>query len=276
MNLTPFSYGVADVEKLLRLPRSTIRALIKAGFVAPSRGPRNAWRFSFQDLIVLRTAQALAAAHVPPKRITRSLKALRRQLPESMPLSGLSIGAVGDQVVVRDGAAQRRVDSGQYLLAFEGDPARGALSVVERPQPPRAADTRNWYEQAVELESRDPEGAAKAYEQAIEAEPARLDARINLGRLLHEAGKHARAERAYRDALAACGAEPTLLYNLAVLLEDMNRRSDALEAYKTALRADPSLTDAHYNLALLYEKLRRPRDALRHMAQYRRLVAATR
>ena len=58
-------YGVRDVEKLLRLPRSTIRTLIEAGFVSPARGPRNAWRFSFQDLIVLRTAQALAAAKVP-------------------------------------------------------------------------------------------------------------------------------------------------------------------------------------------------------------------
>ena len=266
------SYGVADVEKLLRLPRSTIRALIKAGFVAPTRGARNTWRFSFQDLIVLRTAQALAAAKVPAKRITRALKTLRRQLPEQMPMSGLSIGAVGDQVVVRDGAAQRRVDSGQYLLAFEGNPESGALSVVERPQPPRAADTRNWYEQAVALEPDDPEAAIKAYEKALEAEPARLDARINLGRLLHESGKLARAERAYRDALGVAGADPTLLYNFAVLLEDLGRRTDAMETYKAALRADPALIDAHYNLALLYEKLKRPRDALRHMAQYRRLA----
>ena len=265
-------YGVTDVEKLLRLPRSTIRALIKAGFVAPARGPRNTWRFSFQDLIVLRTAQALAAAKIPAQRITRALKALRRQLPDSMPLSGLSIGAVGSQVVVRDGAAQRRVDSGQYLLAFEGNPESGVLSVVERPQPPRAADTRNWYEQALALEGDDADGAIRAYEKAIEAEPARLDARINLGRLLHEAGKLPRAERAYRDALAACGADSTLLYNFAVLLEDMNRRTDAMETYKAALRVDPSLSDAHYNLALLYEKLKRPRDALRHMAQYRRLA----
>ena len=33
-------YGVRDVERLLRLPRSTIRALIDAGFVSPARGPR--------------------------------------------------------------------------------------------------------------------------------------------------------------------------------------------------------------------------------------------
>ncbi|MGH8514810.1 MAG: MerR family transcriptional regulator, partial [Gammaproteobacteria bacterium] len=62
-------FGVREVEKLLRLPRSTIRVLIEAGFVSPARGPRNAWRFSFQDLIVLRTARALTAAKVPAKRI---------------------------------------------------------------------------------------------------------------------------------------------------------------------------------------------------------------
>src|SRR5215510_3437308 len=96
-------YGVREVEKLLHLPRSTIRAMVDGGFVSPARGPRNSWRFSFQDLIVLRTVQALAAANVPRKRITRSVKELRRHLPDSMPLSGLSICAVGDRVVVKEG-----------------------------------------------------------------------------------------------------------------------------------------------------------------------------
>jgi DNA-binding transcriptional MerR regulator len=125
-------YGVREVERLLRLPRSTIRSLVDAGFVAPARGPRNAWLFSFQDLIVLRTAQALARAKVAPKRITRSMKELRRHLPESMPLSGLSICAEGERVVVREGSRRWQADSGQYLLAFEGDPASGALSVIDQ------------------------------------------------------------------------------------------------------------------------------------------------
>ena len=87
-------YGVREVEKLLRLPRSTIRALIDAGFVSPARGPRKAWRFSFQDLIVLRTAQALVAAKVPAKRITRSVRELRRHLPAAMQvLPNATVGA---------------------------------------------------------------------------------------------------------------------------------------------------------------------------------------
>src|SRR5438876_1172541 len=157
-------YGVREVEKLLRLPSSTIRGLVKAGFVSPARGPRNTFRFSFQDLIVLRTAQALAA------------------------------------------------------------------------------------------------------------DPVHLDAHINLGRLLHEAGRLAEAERVYRNAIAACGSDPVLLYNLGVLLEDMDRKNEAMEAYESALHRDPRLADCHYNLALLCEELNKPKQAIRHMAQYRRLA----
>jgi tetratricopeptide (TPR) repeat protein len=265
-------YGVRDVEKLLRLPRSTIRALIAAGFVSPVRGPRKAWLFSFQDLIVLRTAQALAAAKVPHRRITRSVKALRHHLPDAMPLSGLSICAVGDRVVVKEGGSRWQADSGQYLLAFDGDPDNGTLSVIERPQ--AAAGAQDWFESGVAQEREDSEAARRAYEQAVAADPAHLDARINLGRLLHEAGRLAKAEQVYREAMKVCDEDPVLLFNLGVLLDDMGRKPEAIEAYETALRHDPGLADCHYNLALLCEELGRPREAIRHMSQYRRLIGS--
>lgn len=264
-------YGVHEVEKLLGLPRSTIRALVAAGFVSPSRGPRNAWRFSFQDLIVLRTAQALAAAKVSPKRITRSMKQLRRALPESMPLSGLSVGAVADRVVVREGTRRWQAESGQYLLAFEGDPQAGSLSVLEPGKPaPSAAE---WLERGAALEEGDVEGALQAYREAVAADPKLADAHINLGWLLHESGRLDEAESAYRDGLRACGDDALLLYNLGVLLADMERKEEAAQAYEAALRARPGFADCHYNLALLCEELHKPRDAIRHMARYRRLTA---
>jgi tetratricopeptide (TPR) repeat protein len=230
-------FGVREVEKLLRLPRSTIRALVQAGFVTPSRGPRNALRFSFQDLIVLRTAQALAEARVPAKRITRSLKELRRNLPASMPLSGLSINAVGDRVVVKEGAKSWQAESGQYVLAFEGDPTAGVLKVIQAEQPAVQAEVEDGYE-------------------------------------LHEAGRLQEAEAAYRTALDTDGPDALLLYNLGVLLQDMDRKPEAAESYEAALQLDPAMADAHYNLALLCEELGRARQAIRHMAQYRRLTAA--
>jgi len=263
-------YGVGDVEKMLRLPRSTIRAMASAGFVSPTRGPRNTLQFSFQDLIVLRTAQTLASAKVPAKRITRSLKELRRQLPEAMPLSGLSISAVGEQVVVRDGAGHRQVESGQYVLDFEGDPASGSLSVIEHAQP--AAAGAEWFAHGAALEREDPEAAIDAYRQAIAEDAHRLDARINLGRLLHENRRYQDAERVYREAIAVCGRDALLLYNFGVLLGDVGRKREAIEAYEAALRADPATADCHYNLALLYEGLGKPKLAIRHMSEYRRLT----
>jgi Tetratricopeptide repeat len=266
-------YGVREVEKLLRLSRSTIRALIAAGFVTPARGPRGAWRLSFQDLIVLRTAQALADANVPPRRIMRSMRELRRHLPDTMPLSGLNIGAVADRVVVREGGSRWHADSGQYLLSFDGDPANGSLSVIER------GDTREdspgaqaWFAQAVRLERQDIDAALAAYEHAIVADHTYLDAYINLGRLLHEAKHLAKAESVYREAIKACGDDSILLFNLGVLLDDMKRWPEAMDAYAQALRADPALADGHYNLALLCERLSKPQDAIRHMARYRVLT----
>ena len=267
-------YGVREVEKLLRLPRSTIRALIEAGFVSPARGPRKAWRFSFQDLIVLRTAQALVAAKVPAKRITRSVRELRRHLPEAMPLSGLSICAVADRVVVREGASRWQAESGQYLLAFEGDPANGSLSVMEckTPAPKAPACAHEWFDRGIELEETDAQAALEAYVEAIAADSKHVDAHVNRGWLLHEAGRLEEAEQAYRAAIGACGGEPLLLYNLGVLLVDMERKKEAVDVYEAALRANPGFADCHYNLALLCEDLGMARDAIRHMAQYRRLV----
>ncbi len=81
-----------------------------------------------------------------------------------------------------------------------------------------------------------PRPRAWRIEQAIAADPTFLDAYINLGSLLHEAGRLAQAERVYRDASQACGNDPALLYNLGVLLDDLNRKNEAMETYETALR----------------------------------------
>src|SRR6516162_9932568 len=179
------SYSMRDVERVLRLSPDTTRSLIKAGFVTPARGARREYRFSFQDLIVLRTARALIDANIPARRIRRSLASLRRELPESVPLSGLSISAVGDHVVVRDGETHRQVDSGQYLLGLDVSVENGVLHVVEHRPPPSeqpAAPVGDWFAQALSLESRDPEGALSAWRHAVDADAGNAAAWTNWGR----------------------------------------------------------------------------------------------
>lgn len=267
------AYRVSDVERVLRLPRSTIRSLVTRGFVSPSRGPRREYRFSFQDLIVLRTASALTLAKIPLKRIHRSLRELRRSLPEVMPLSGLTICAVGDQVVVRKGNKRWHADSGQYLLDLDVSVTEGTLHIVDRKRAPvqKPASAEDLFEKALQLENTDPAAACKAYEKCLAADAAHLSARINLGRLLHEAGRVSEAEQLYRSAPGAGAKDPTLNFNLGVLLEDCGRAEEAVQAYQRALTTDPNYADAHFNLGRLFERLGRRREAIRHLVCYRKL-----
>ena len=267
-----------DVQRVLRLSPDTTRNLIKAGFVKPARGARHEYRFSFQDLIVLRTARALIDAKIPARRIRRSLESLRRELPESMPLSGLSISAVGDHVVVRDGDTQRQVDSGQYLLGLDVSVENGVLRVVEHhqespPTPAPAPPRGDWFARALTLESTDPEAALSAWRHAVDEDSGNAAAWTNWGRLLHERGRTGQAAEVYRRALAQVGPDALLLFNQGVLLEDLGNPAAALAAYQSALAEDPDLADCHYNLARLYESLGQPQRAIRHLGQYRRLLS---
>lgn len=275
------SYSVRDVERVLRLSRSTIRGLISIGCIRPARGARRQYRFSFQDLIVLRAARALIQARIPRKRIRRSLEDLRQHLPDSIPLSGLSICAVGDRVVVRDGTNRWQAEDGQYLLGLDVSVEDGTLHLVERQQPvtdisSAAAPSEieeDWFERGLALESTDPDAAGEAYSRAVKADPDNVAAWINWGRLLHELGKQRDAETVYQRAIKHCGPEPVLMFNVGVLLEDLGRTAAAVEAYQAAIGEDPTLADCHYNLARLYEVLGKPQHAIRHLGQYRRLLS---
>lgn len=272
------SYTIKDIERVLRLSRSTIRGLIESGFVTPARGPRQQYRFSFQDLIVLRAARALIEANVPRKRIRRSLEDLRRHLPETMPLSGLSIGAVGDRVVVRDGAAHFQVDDGQYVLGFDVSVEKGVLRVVERKQEPvrEANEPEDWFAKGLALEEEDWRAACDAYARAVKDDPTHSAAWTNWGRLLHEHEALPEAEKVYWRALESCGPDALLLFNLGVVLDDLGQRDAALEAYQSAIEEDPALADCHYNLARLYEAMGKSQHAIRHLGLYRKILGADR
>jgi tetratricopeptide (TPR) repeat protein len=274
-------YTVRDVEKLAKLPRRRIRSLVEAGLVSPTRGPRNTWLFTFQDLIVLKGAKTLATARVPRKRIRSSVEELRRKLPAAAPLSGLSLSTEPDGVVIKEGDRRWRAESGQYLLGFENAPLEPIpadslrFPARQASDPPESAEA--WFERALGLEMQDPDAALEAYDKALSLEPGLVKARINLGCLLHETGRLERAETVYRGGLRGGGDDdPLLLYDLGVLLDDRGRKRDAIQTYEAALRIDPRFADCHYNLALLCRTLGRPRDAIQHMAAYRRLTATTR
>jgi tetratricopeptide (TPR) repeat protein len=260
-----------------------------AGFVSPGRGRRREYRFTFQDVVMLRTAHSLREAHIPVRKILRSLRHLRERLPAELPLSGLRITAAGNELAVRTGDTQWQVDSGQLLLDFEVQPAGSSVSVLNRRQAPKSEaavlssrrgsgeaasnidDPASWFERGTQLEDDDPVGAEEAYRKAIAAAPAFADAYLNLGCLLCDSGRCDEAVKLYRVALQHCPDEPMLHFNLAVALEDEKKPAEALACYEKCLELSRDFSDAHYNAALLYEQLGQASKAIKHFSAVRRL-----
>jgi len=271
-------YTAQDVARLLGLSLAQVRAFARDGFLAPGRGNRGEYRFSFQDLVILRTAKGLVAQRVPARRIRRALKRLRAELPRGRSLAELRIAAEGERIVVSDGQTAWNPESGQMQLDFAvADLATRAAPIARRTA--RAArhaadefDANGWYELGLELEPTAPLEARDAYRRALELDAHHADAHVNLGRLLHEDGKVPEAERHYRQALREDPRHSTAAFNLGIALEDLDRPGDAIEAYRMAIDADPHLADAHFNLGRLYERTGKKAAALRYLSSYRRLT----
>ena len=174
---SPSGYSTKDVAALLGLSAEQVRSYVRAGFLAPEQGPRGEYYFSFQDLILLRTAKGLLAARVPRRRVRLALQNLREQLPEDQPLTGVRISAQGHHVVVRDGSDVWNPESGQAVFDFElAELAREASTLPLRalpgplqevPEEPESG--AEWYERGWEMEEEDlPEEAMAAYRRALE------------------------------------------------------------------------------------------------------------
>jgi tetratricopeptide (TPR) repeat protein len=268
------TYTLRDAAALLGLSRTVILGLVASGYVNPARGPRREYRFSFPDMVLLRAAQGLQAAQIPQRRIVRSLRRLRESLPARMPLSGLRIAAIGNEVVVRDGGAPWQAETGQLLFDFDVAPAPGAVHDLRLGPPARPASAAAPAPQRQER-GRDLPNAARgparepAKEPANEPAkgpakgPAEAGAAVDWFRraLALEGRDRAAAAAAYRPAIAAAPGRADAYLNLGVLLGEAGRHAEAAAVYRRGLRHCPAEPLLHFNLGVALEDLRRLDDA---------------
>lgn len=269
-------YSAREVATLLDISAEKVRGFVHARLVDPARAENGEYRFTFRDLVLLRTLKGLSEAQIAPRRVRRALGKLQQQLPSEHPVSGVAITAEADRIIARDGSSRWNPESGQIVFDFEPTPSKRE---PDRPAPvaghsalSEALDADGWYRRGCELEPSSPEQASEAYCRAIELDERHADAHINLGRLLHHAGQFRAAETHYRLALAARPRDPVATFNLGVALEDLARTDDAMQAYRDAIAADPECADAYFNLAHLYEQEGMRANAIRYLKTYRTLA----
>jgi tetratricopeptide (TPR) repeat protein len=294
-------YRTSEVAEVIGLSPRQVREYVYAGLLSPVRGPHREYRFSFQDLVLLRMGRQLAASRVPLRRLSRALHRLRGQLPDDLPLSAVAVDAMGEAVIARDRDGVWDPETGQRYFSFTlppphtAQPARArevaeaagdgpqvtALASAQLGREAEARASRNareadrWYDRGLDFEDHSLEQAKAAYARALDLNPEHPEAHGNLGRILHHEGRLNEAATHYAEALASDPDSPTAAFNLGVALEDLGRLDEAIQAYHKALVADPKLASAHFNLSRLYESTGDPTAALRHLSDYRRLGGST-
>src|SRR4029077_14629598 len=174
-------FSTHEVAKILGLPDSKMRSCARAALLAPVRGPGGRLRWSFQDLLLLKTTRGLLEARVPPRRIRRMLASLRRQLPADQALWSASTYADGRRAIAWDGTARWQPDSGQFLFSFDAravaipDAPSATRPAAATPSPPPARSAEEWFDLAGELDPASPDEARHAYEQALALDPGLTD-----------------------------------------------------------------------------------------------------
>ena len=263
-------YTLKNIEEMLGLPRSVVAGLIESGLVAPTRGPRNEYRFTFQDVVLLRTAHHLKSSRIPARKMLRALQQLKDKLPAQAPLTALRIRAIGNDVAVRNADAQWETNDGQLLMDFEVGTSHGTVTFLER-TPSEGPSADELFRRGERLEASDVAQAEAAYREALALSPGHTEASLNLGAMLCERGRYAEALVLFDSALAVAPESALLCFDRAIALEELGRVRDALKGYERCLELAPDFSDAHFNAARLHEQLGNKQGAVRHYSAYRRL-----
>jgi tetratricopeptide (TPR) repeat protein len=99
----------------------------------------------------------------------------------------------------------------------------------------------------------DAAAAEKAFKQAIDFDPATVDAYAALAVLYNEQGRTqealAMSEKA-TELAGAAGGDGTAAFNQGVLLWNQNKFAEAGAAFDKARKADPKMADAHFRYAV--------------------------
>ena len=288
------SFGVPEAAHILGLSARQVRRYVREGFlVSRNRGVSSRdLKFDFQDLVLMRTAKRLLDEQIPSRKIRRALEALRSQLPEGHPLSGVLVSVQGDELVVRDTMGLWAPESKQACFDFS-DETPAKVEAIEGPECAQLSELSEELEVALEdtllttealdrpssdvLEPAEPQAemrcadwidlaealsddrrltqARDALRRALECDPFETEARRRLARILETEGWIERSEVHCRLARQLCPDDPDIALDHGRLLAQLGELSAALDAFETARSLDPDLREAYLGAAALYERM---------------------
>jgi tetratricopeptide (TPR) repeat protein len=241
------TYTVEQLASLSKLPTDVVDQLAMFGLIETRGGG-----FGFRDLAAARQIAGLLAAGTALSVITKSLREIRKWLPDAR-LSNLRLFPESSDRILVEQMKGRTDKTGQFVLDVE-KPAGDADVVFENAQSAEEAG--------------DVATAERLYRRAMNMDPADPAAPFNLGNVMRSMGRSLEAEAAYRTAVKADPRFAQAWYNLADVLDDQRRTKEAIACLERALEADPRYADAMFNMALLLQRIERHADAAEWWRRY--------
>ncbi len=283
-------YSVAEAARMFALPEARLRYWSQTGFISPSLRQGGRRYYAFTDLVAVKVAKELLDAGHPLKRVRRSLDALREQVPgDAGPLSRLRIRSDHDRIVVDAASGRFEASTGQCLLDFDLKDVREQVAEVRSlPWVGSANDDAVGFGTTAydaflhgnEAEARWHDTGApnpvhpafvearKAYEKAVELDPAFGAAWTNLGGLMAASGDLDAARDHFDEALRCDPDQEEARCNLAELALRDGDYDLAIEGFRAVLSGDPEHLEAHYGLARALLRVGGQAQAKAHLERF--------
>lgn len=242
------TYTAGELAALSKLPADVVDQLSMFGLIEVQGG-----RYDFRDLAAARQAAQLLISGIGLSVITKSLRDIRKWLPDAR-LSNLRLFPESSDKLLVEQVGGRTDSKGQFVLPVEKTHDLDA-------------DEAFVLAQSAE-ESGDLQPAESLYRRVMRLDPNDPAAGFNLGNLLRVQNRSIEAEAAYRWAVKAGPNFAPAWHNLADLLEESGRLTEAVDCERRALTADCRYADAMFNLALFLQRLGNNAEAATWWTRY--------
>lgn len=266
-------YTFREVSNLFDISVSRLRYWDRSGFLSPSGNHGARRRYTFQDLIGIRSVKTLLDKGVTIQKARGFVKSIRQKIPQSShPLDRLRIMGDSKTVTVVDEDREFEAASGQLLLDFR---VRDFEKEVVAKFPEIGLDKTErsayeWYLEGCRLDENEATLALaeEAYHRAIHLDPTLANAYTNLGNLMYRSGYPEDAKTLYNKAIEVDTNQPEAHYNLGFIEFEHGNLESAETCFSVAVELDSMFADAHFNVAITLFRLGRLERARAHLQSY--------
>ena len=258
-------YTIAELTRLLDIPRDRIRTWIRAGLIRPIEVVHRLSYFDYGQVASAKVLNELAQAGVSSGRIRASLEALGSWKPDVVePLAQLALVEGIGRPLVRLEDGRLAEPHGQILLEFEESHEQDVLRIETAETEPL-----DLFERAIDLEDAGQyEEAADTYQKLYESGAQEPEVLFNWANVRYALGDVTRAADLLENTVRADPHYAEAWNNLGNVLAELHHYEKAQLAFRQALQLVPTYADAHFNLAQTLTDLGELREARSHWESF--------